>query len=182
MAFRGCSSERNEAFLLPVCSFWGFGNQARQCRKPLLNQCSTVALSLIAHFILLIYIGKDKGNKHTGNARVVIIGKIGQSANEKLEVIVREKTIEQKLVQAVKSVGGIAPKFTSPGFDGMPDRLILLPRGKIAFVEVKRHGEKPRPLQEARHGMLRRLGFAVYVLDDGAQIGEILEQIGGGAG
>ena len=93
----------------------------------------------------------------------------------------REKTIEQKLVQAVKSVGGIAPKFTSPGFDGMPDRLILLPRGKIAFVEVKRYGEKPRPLQEARHGMLRRLGFTVYVLDDGAQIREILEQIGGGA-
>ncbi|QRN84888.1 VRR-NUC domain-containing protein [Clostridia bacterium] len=93
----------------------------------------------------------------------------------------REKTIEQKLVQAVKAVGGIAPKFTSPGFDGMPDRLILLPRGKIAFVEVKWHGEKPRPLQEARHGLLRRLGFAVYVLDEGAQIGEILEQIGGGA-
>jgi hypothetical protein len=63
----------------------------------------------------------------------------------------------------------------------MPDRLILLPRGKIAFVEVKRYGEKPRPLQEARHGMLRRLGFTVYVLDDGAQIREILEQIGGGA-
>lgn len=94
----------------------------------------------------------------------------------------REKTIEQKLVQAVKSVGGIAPKFISPGFDGMPDRLVLLPRGKIAFVEVKRYGEKPRPLQEARHGMLRRLGFAVYVLDNGAQIREIIEQIGGDAG
>jgi hypothetical protein len=98
-----------------------------------------------------------------------------------LEVIVREKTIEQKLIKAVKAVGGIAPKFTSPGFDGMPDRLVLLPRGKIAFVEVKRHGEKPRPLQEARHGLLRRLGFAVYVLDDGEQIEEILEQIGGDA-
>ena len=93
----------------------------------------------------------------------------------------REKTIEQKLVQAVKSVGGIAPKFTSPGFDGMPDRLVLLPCGKIAFVEVKRYGEKPRPLQVARHGMLRRLGFAVYVLDDGEQIGKILEQMGGDA-
>ena len=93
----------------------------------------------------------------------------------------REKIIEQKLVQAVKAMGGTALKFTSPGFDGMPDRLILLPCGKIAFIEVKRHGEKPRPLQEARHGMLRRLGFAVYVLDNGAQIGEILEQIGGDA-
>ena len=181
MAFRGCSLGRNEAFLLPVCSLRGFGNQTRESRKPLLNQRSAVAVSHIAHFILLIYIGKDKGNRHTQNARVVIIGKIGQTAIEKSEVIVREKTIEQKLVQAVKAVGGIAPKFTSPGFDGMPDRLILLPRGKIAFVEVKRHGEKSRPLQEARHGLLRRLGFAVYVLDDGAQIGEILKQMGGDA-
>jgi hypothetical protein len=93
----------------------------------------------------------------------------------------REKTIEQKLVRAVKAMGGIAPKFTSPGFDGMPDRLVLLARGKIAFVEVKRNGEKPRPLQEARHELLRRLGFEVYILDDGKQIGEILKQIGGDA-
>lgn len=89
----------------------------------------------------------------------------------------REKTIERKLVQAVKAVGSIAPKLTSPGFDGMPDRLVLLPKGTIAFVEVKRHGEKPRPLQEARHGLLRRLGFKVYVLDDGRQIGGILHEI-----
>ena len=89
----------------------------------------------------------------------------------------REKTIEQKLVAAVKSMGGIAPKFISPGFDGMPDRLVLLPGGKIAFVEVKRHGEKPRQLQESRHGLLRRLGFKVYVLDDTAQIGGILDEI-----
>ena len=93
----------------------------------------------------------------------------------------REKIIEKKLVQAVKAMGGIAPKFSSPGFDGMPDRLVLLPMGRMAFVEVKRHGEKPRPLQEARHGLLRQLGFAVYVLDDGEQIGEILKQMGGDA-
>lgn len=89
----------------------------------------------------------------------------------------REKIIEQKLVKAVKSMGGIAPKFTSPGFDGMPDRLILLPHGKFAFIEVKRHGETPRPLQESRHGLLRQLGFKVYVLDDGNKIGGILNEI-----
>jgi len=89
----------------------------------------------------------------------------------------REKTIERKLVQAVRTMGGIAPKFISPGFDGMPDRLVLLPNGKIAFVEVKRHGEKPSPLQEARHGLLRRMGFKVYVLDDREQIGGILNEI-----
>lgn len=93
----------------------------------------------------------------------------------------REKTIEQKLVKAVKAMGDIALKFVSPGYDGMPDRIVLLPKGRIAFVEVKRHGEKPRPLQESRHDMLRRLGFKVYVLDDVEQIHRILKETGGDA-
>lgn len=99
--------------------------------------------------------------------------------NQNTEVNMKEKTIEQKLVKAVKAMGGIAPKFVSPGFDGMPDRLVLLPTGIIAFVEVKRDGEKPRPLQESRHGLLRRLGFEVYILDDGAQIPGLLAEIRG---
>ncbi|MBR1738381.1 MAG: VRR-NUC domain-containing protein, partial [Firmicutes bacterium] len=78
----------------------------------------------------------------------------------------REKFIEQKLVRAVKEMGGIALKFVSPGYDGMPDRLILLPYGRIAFVEVKAPKHKPGPLQCARHRMLEKLGFKVYVLDD----------------
>ena len=89
----------------------------------------------------------------------------------------REKQIEQKLVRAVKNMGGIAPKLVSPGFDGMPDRIVLLPGGRMAFVEVKAPGKVPRPLQEARHRMLRKLGFKVYVLDDAGQIGEIFDEI-----
>lgn len=89
----------------------------------------------------------------------------------------KEKQIEQKLRLAVKKAGGIAPKFTSPGFDGVPDRIILLPGGRMAFVEVKAPGEKPRPLQLARHKLLRSLGFQVYVLDDEQQIGGILDEI-----
>ena len=89
----------------------------------------------------------------------------------------REKTLEALLVRTVNSMGGLAPKFVSPGFDGMPDRLVLLPAGKCGFVEVKRLGEKPRPLQETRHGMLKRLGFKVYVLDYAGQIGDVLREI-----
>ena len=89
----------------------------------------------------------------------------------------REKIIEQHLVKAVKSSGGIAPKLVSPGFDGMPDRVVLLPGGKIGFVEVKAPGKEPRPLQVARHGLLRRLGFKVYILDAPEQIGGILDEI-----
>lgn len=89
----------------------------------------------------------------------------------------REKTLEQKFMAAVRGAGGIALKFTSPGFDGVPDRLALLPGGRMAFVEVKAPGEKPRSLQEARHRLLRRLGFRVYVLDDKGQIGGMLDEI-----
>ncbi len=89
----------------------------------------------------------------------------------------REKVIEQKFREAVRQKGGLALKFTSPGFDGMPDRLALLPNGKIAFVEVKTKGEKPRPLQFARHRFLRKLGFKVYILDDTDQIGGIIDEI-----
>lgn len=89
----------------------------------------------------------------------------------------REREIERKLVSAVKSRGGICPKFVSPGFDGMPDRVVLLPHGKIGFVEVKRPGEKPRPLQTARHRLLRKLGFLVFVLDGEEQIGGMIDEI-----
>lgn len=88
-----------------------------------------------------------------------------------------EKAIEQKLVKAAKIMGGIAVKFVSPGFDGMPDRLVLLPYGRLAFVEVKAPGKAPRSLQTARHEMLRRLGFKIYVLDNADQIGGILDEI-----
>ncbi len=89
----------------------------------------------------------------------------------------KEKTVEQKLARVVKLNGGICPKFTSPGFDGMPDRLILLPGGKMGFVEVKAPGGKPRPLQVSRHRMLKRMGFRVFVLDDPSKIGAILDEI-----
>ena len=91
----------------------------------------------------------------------------------------KEKFIEQKLVKAVKALGGFAPKFISPGFDGMPDRIVLLPKCKVAFVEVKAPGYRPKPLQLSRHGMLRKLGFKVYILDNTVQIEEILKEIGG---
>lgn len=90
---------------------------------------------------------------------------------------VREKEIEKKLTMAVKKLGGICPKFVSPGFDGMPDRIVLLPMGRFGFVEVKASGKKPRPIQISRHRLLQRLGFKVYVLDSEEQIGGILDEI-----
>ena len=89
----------------------------------------------------------------------------------------REKWIEQQLIKSVKDIGGIALKIVSPGFDGMPDRLILLPNRKVAFVEVKAPGKTLRPLQEKRKRQLEALGFLVFCLDHIEQIGGILHEI-----
>ena len=88
-----------------------------------------------------------------------------------------EAKIEHKLVKAVKALGGLALKFVSPGFDGVPDRIVLIACGRIAFVEVKAPGKEPRPLQRRRIRQLRSLGFKVFVLDDEEQIGGILDEI-----
>jgi len=90
---------------------------------------------------------------------------------------VTEEYIEQKLVKAVKDLGGIAPKFVSQGLDGVPDRIVLLPMGKMAFVECKATGKKMRPIQEKRKKQLEALGFSVYCLDSVEQIGGVLDEI-----
>ena len=88
-----------------------------------------------------------------------------------------ERQIEQRLVTETRKRGGMALKFVSPSFAGMPDRLILLPDGKMAFVEVKAPGQKPRPLQVKRHAMLRKLGFKVFVLDAASDSPMMLKKV-----
>ncbi len=89
----------------------------------------------------------------------------------------REKSIEQELVKEVKKRGGICPKWVSPGFDGVPDRIVLLPGGHFGFVEVKAPGEKPRALQRSRYRLFEKLGFTTHILDGKEQIGGILDEI-----
>ena len=88
----------------------------------------------------------------------------------------REREIEKHLINEVKRCGGLCEKWIS-GTAGWPDRLVLLPDGVCAFVEVKAPNKKPRPLQKARHRLLQKLGFKVYVLDDAEQIGGIIDEI-----
>lgn len=91
----------------------------------------------------------------------------------------QEKTIERRLVFEAKRHGGLALKFVSPGMDGVPDRIVLLPRGKLAFVELKAPGKTMRPLQVRRKEQLEALGFSVYCVDGVEQIGGILDEIQG---
>ena len=81
-----------------------------------------------------------------------------------------EKDLEQKMRLRVKALGGLALKFTSPGFSGVPDRICLLPGGRVVFVEMKAPGQKPTALQLRVHELIRGLGFDVRVIDSVADI------------
>lgn len=76
----------------------------------------------------------------------------------------REKEVEQYLVDEVRKAGGKAYKFISPGRAGMPDRIVILPGGLIYLVELKAPGGKVRPQQAARFRELEKLGCKVWVL------------------
>jgi hypothetical protein len=88
-----------------------------------------------------------------------------------------EKLIESHLRRKIKNVGGVALKFTSPNYDGMPDRIVLLPNGRIYFVELKVAGKKATPKQLKVHGMLRKLGFNVLVLDNKLAVDEFVNGV-----
>ena len=80
-----------------------------------------------------------------------------------------EKDIERYLRDEVKALGGLCLKLVCPGFTGVPDRLILLPGGVIAFAELKRPGQKERQRQAFVQRQLRRLGFPVFATVDSWQ-------------
>lgn len=88
-----------------------------------------------------------------------------------------ESSMERILARKVKKMGGMAMKFVSPGLDGVPDRIVLLPDKKMAFVELKAPGKGLRVLQEKRKRQLESLGFPVYVIDGVEQIGGVLDEI-----
>lgn len=85
----------------------------------------------------------------------------------------RERDIERYFVMKARQQDLMALKFVSPGFAGVPDRLVLMPKGKVVFAEMKAPGEKLRPLQEYRKQQLENLGFKVYVIDGKEQCDEV---------
>lgn len=88
-----------------------------------------------------------------------------------------EKVIERQLVKSIKACGGWCIKVNTLSACGFPDRMVLMPNGKIGFVEVKAPGKKPRAIQVKRIKQLRDLGFQCFVVDDVSEIGEILDAI-----
>lgn len=88
-----------------------------------------------------------------------------------------EKLIEKKLREGVKTLGGLALKFSSPYHRGIPDRLVLMPGGKTYFVELKSTGKKPTMLQKKALSELRELGFDARVIDSQESLNDFLYDI-----
>lgn len=84
-----------------------------------------------------------------------------------------EKALEAYLRERARHFGLKALKYYNPDMAGYPDRLVLLPGGRVVWVELKSTGRKPNALQRVRHAELRRLGHAVYVADSRRKIDSI---------
>jgi hypothetical protein len=91
-----------------------------------------------------------------------------------------ERDVENHLREEVKHLGGVAFKFVSPGNDGVPDRLVCLPGGRVAFIELKAPGRKPTPLQVRQMERLQELGFSAMVLDSIEAVDEFIRTMKGG--
>lgn len=86
-----------------------------------------------------------------------------------------ERDLERRLRDQLRRAGCLPLKFVSPGYTGVPDRIVLIPGGRLVFVEMKAPGEKERPRQVYVQGLLRRLGFTVFsAVDSTEKIGEVV--------
>lgn len=88
-----------------------------------------------------------------------------------------EKLLERKLRDGVKAQRGYAIKFFAPTFTGLPDRIVLKPRGRVWFVEVKTTGKQPTARQLFVHDLLKGLGFEVWVIDTQELLNQFLNEI-----
>ena len=88
-----------------------------------------------------------------------------------------EASIEKRLKNEVEKIGGKSLKFVSPGTTGVPDRIVLLPHGKLIFVELKATGKKMSPIQEYRAKEYRALGFDVRCINSIEKIKELIQEV-----
>lgn len=89
----------------------------------------------------------------------------------------REQRVEEYLCRKVKNMGGKCYKFISPGNNGVPDRIVMLPPGRVYFAETKAEGEKPRPSQLAVHREMEQVGVRVWVLDSKAAVDDFIWEV-----
>ncbi|SMB81470.1 hypothetical protein SAMN05660745_02423 [Corynebacterium glucuronolyticum] len=151
--------------------------------------CPTIKTAITSMFSLFIFFWDKRDKKILGNDidsenRYIYTPKhlIQRTIWIRLDFVperpkMDEKSIEQNLRKQVQRIGARAVKLTSPGTAGMPDRLLLLPGGKVIFVELKASRGHLRPIQKRRHEQLRALGFTVRTINSQRQIDELINEI-----
>lgn len=169
--------QQSEKLLLPrmMPEIRQIGNR-NMCRK---HGCLRCRVAYVADTILYFMNEYMKEDNRVQTRYYVIYarGRLFGNGRKERQNMGEESRIERMLTSQVKKLGGMAVKFVSSGLDGVPDRIVLLPDGKMAFVELKAPGKKLRALQEKRKRQLEALGFPVYVIDRLEQIGGVLDEI-----
>ncbi len=89
----------------------------------------------------------------------------------------RESKIEAHLRRRAENAGGKCWKFTSPGLIGPPDRILMLPGGRLWWIEFKSPGNKPNAPQARRHSELWKLGQKVLVLDSIKAVDQFMDGV-----
>ncbi|MEB7433331.1 nuclease [Staphylococcus pasteuri] len=89
----------------------------------------------------------------------------------------RESNIEKYLVREVKKQNGMCLKWVAPGTKGVPDRIVIMPKGKTYYVEMKQPKGRIDPLQEYMHKQLSDRGHQVYILWTKAQVDEFISEV-----
>ena len=100
---------------------------------------------------------------------------------KKEEEMDQERDIEAYLRRRVEMLGGMAMKFVSPGNDGVPDRIVIMPGGLVTFVELKAPGGRLRAIQKWQHERIRKRGCEVRVIWNRMQVDEWMQERGGDA-
>jgi hypothetical protein len=88
-----------------------------------------------------------------------------------------EHELEDFAITRLAEAGHVCLKFTSPGFPGVPDRIVLGDSGRVLFIEFKAPGQQPRRTQPAVIKMLREMGHRVEVVDTYAQVRQLLQEL-----
>lgn len=107
------------------------------------------------------------------------MGKIGYTTFYKRKEFIemQEANVEKYLIRYVKDKGGLCLKFISASMRGLPDRIVILPQGKIFFIELKAKGKKPRPEQTRVHKLFSSLGVKVYTADSKESVRSVVDEV-----
>lgn len=119
---------------------------------------------------------------NTVNANIKNPIRMGKSALTRIQqrkefIEMQEANVEKYLIKYVKDKGGLCLKFLSASMRGLPDRVVLLPQGKIFFVELKAKGKKPRPEQTRVHKLFSSLGVKVYTADSKESVRSVVDEV-----